>query len=1168
MRRVFVVEDEAVVAMELKDHLRALGYEVCGHAAKGEVALREIPETRPDLVLMDINLGPGMTGLDVAEGLRGLLDAPILFLTAYSDAEFTERAGRSGAFAYIVKPFDPRVLKANIELALVRHENKAALRESEARFRALFEQAAVGVAEVDSATGRFVRVNRKYAEIMGYSVEELLALDFMSITHPDDLALGAVLVDRLKRGELREFTLEKRYLRKDGSVLLGSLTVSPLWAPGEPPTRHMAVLLDITARRRAEEALREERFLLAESQRIAGIGTWKAALPTGETTWTDETYRLYGQSRESFVPGPESLLSLLHPDDRGKMQEWIAASFTGALPPPLEFRVPLADGSVRVLRGHGEVIRDERGAPTALVGTAQDITERVKAAAALTESEERYRSLFDEAIEGMFRTGLDGTILAANPAFARLVGYDSPETLVGTSTLSFYADPAERSALQERQAGQDELAGEQVTWRRRNGEIISVEIHGRLLRDERGVPSHYQGFVRDVSRQKQHADALRVLSTGLAHVSGTAFFEEAAAQLAAIVGAEIGFVGALRSDPTQGIRTLGFVIDGERSPSIDYALAGTPCEDVLSGCVLVCAENVQRRYPVDKDLVALGAEGYLAAPLIGAGGQVIGHVGVMTRRPIATPGPVESVVRLFALRMATELERQRAEARFVSVFELAPDALLIVGEAGRIVLANRLAEETFGYSREELLGLTVEALVPITERSGHRELRGSFHAEPSLRRMGRSRSRLRALRKDGTKVPVEISLGPLHSEEGRLVVAVVRDVSERAREEETRERLEDALRQAQKMESLGTLAGGIAHDFNNILTAIVTNVELARADVAPTDPIVESLEDIATAASRATDLVKQILAFSRRQPSRRRVTSVLPILEEVSKLLRASIPAGVEIVTTAGADVPAVFIDPTQFHQMLMNLGTNAWQSIDRMTGKISLLLDAVSFAEGAPRPFGLRPGRYTRVRVSDDGKGMDAAIVERIFEPFFTTKGVGKGTGLGLAMVHGIVADHGGAIAVESFPGVGTTFSVYLPEAESVPSGSLESPPQALRGSGRVLLVDDEEALVRSTARVLSRLGYQVTRFVRAVEALEAVRADPDRFDVVVTDQNMPEMSGLELARSISSLRPALPIVLVTGNRTQSDDELGAANVRYRLDKPYTAELLSEVLARALKGS
>jgi PAS domain S-box-containing protein len=509
---------------------------------------------------------------------------------------------------------------------------------------------------------------------------------------------------------------------------------------------------------------------------------------------------------------------------------------------------------------------------------------------------------------------------------------------------------------------------------------------------------------------------------------------------------------------------------------------------------------------------------------------------------------------------------QASEARFGGVFEFAPDALLIVDAAGRIVLANRLAETMTGYSRDELIALTVEDLVPAARRARHVELREGYRTQATPRRMGAG-SQLWALHKNGTDVPVEISLSPLHAD-GGLTVAAMRDVSERLRLENERASLETHLRQSHKMESLGTLAGGIAHDFNNLLTVIITNAELARAP----DRIGDNLDAIATASTRAADLVRQILSFSRNQPSVRAPSSLRTVVEEATRLLRATLPTAIQLVIEIADDLPVVFIDSTQILQVLMNFGTNAWHAIDRPNGTIRIEVDAIGPEAITVR--GMAPGRYARTRVRDDGRGIDPANLTRVFEPFFTTKTVGQGTGLGLAVAHGIITSHGGAIEVDSAPGRGSTFTMYLPEstvaarevkpiAPTVPAADA-----AQRGSGRVVVIDDEEPVGKALAKVVERLGYTVSRFVRPADAVAAVRDDPHAFDLILTDLNMPEIGGLDVAHMIHGIRPELPVVLVSGNLVHTSEQLAAAGILCSLAKPFTNHDLSVILKRGMAAT
>ena len=783
----------------------------------------------------------------------------------------------------------------------------------------------------------------------------------------------------------------------------------------------------------------------------------------------------------------------------------------------------------------------------------------------LRESEARYRRVFEEALEGIYEVRTDGAIVHVNPAYAHMLGFESPEELVGRNQTEFYAEVGARQRILEDHAEAGTVSGVEAVWRRKEGELLNVELFGRTIYGPRREVLGYHGIVRDVTRERQHEAVLRFLSTGMAQLPRGAFFDRIAAQLAAFTGAEVAYVGTIKPGAAPLLRTEGLVIDGVVSRAVDLALRGTPAAEVVGAGAMIVASDVQHAYPEDASLRTLQVEGHGAAPLLGVGGEVIGVVGVMTRKPISHPESVLSILQVFALRTAAEIERQWSEARFVGVFEFAPDALLMVSGAGRVVMANRIAEEMLGYPREALLQLKVEDLVPEAERRGHAELRATFTAQDRPRQMGGARSQLWALKKDGSRLPVEISLSPVHTAEGTLVIVAIRDVSARVRAERQRAQLEDQLREAQRLESLGTLAGGIAHDFNNLLAAIVANVGLARQEVASGDPIVESLDEIATASARAAGLVRQILTFSQRHPTEPTITSIRAVLEEVLRLLRATIPVGIQLVLDIAPDVPSVLLDPTQLHQVLMNLGTNAWQAIPRKAGIVSFHLDAVDVDGDAAPVAGMVSGRYARIRVTDDGAGMQAATRQRIFEPFFTTKDVGKGTGLGLAVVHGIVAEHGGSILVDSVPDHGTSFSVYLPEAVGQAAAQAPSARPPAAGSLRVLLIDDEEPVLRVTRRILERFGYDVASFSRSADALDAVHAEPLRFDVVITDLNMPDRGGLDVARAIAALRPNLPIVLMSGNRHATDPDVAAASIHSYLSKPFTGQALADAVSRAM---
>ena len=387
---------------------------------------------------------------------------------------------------------------------------------------------------------------------------------------------------------------------------------------------------------------------------------------------------------------------------------------------------------------------------------------------------------------------------------------------------------------------------------------------------------------------------------------------------------------------------------------------------------------------------------------------------------------------------------------------------------------------------------------------------------------------------------------------------ILTDITERKRAEES------ALR-SQKLEALGTLAGGIAHDFNNLLLAITGNAHLAVLDLPPAHPAQACLQEIDKASARASDLVRRIMSFSRPGEHKRENIRLAPLVDEVLKLMRATLPAIIQIRSTASEDVPVVAADPTQLHQILVNLLTNAAHAIGARRGRIDLSLDLVELDAERASTMGLCEGKHARLTISDDGCGMGQETLERIFDPFFTTKPFGQGTGLGLSVVHGIVKSHDGAITVSSEPDKGTTFQIYLPKSQGPVPGVPERRTEPLRpGTGRVLYIDDEEALVFLATRTLRRMGYEVTGMSEPARALEAFKARVNDFDLVVTDLSMPGMSGFELARQILELRPELPILMTSGYARPEDRDMALRmGIRDLILKPSSIAELGQTLDR-----
>ncbi|MBL0713990.1 MAG: PAS domain S-box protein [Desulfosarcina sp.] len=404
-----------------------------------------------------------------------------------------------------------------------------------------------------------------------------------------------------------------------------------------------------------------------------------------------------------------------------------------------------------------------------------------------------------------------------------------------------------------------------------------------------------------------------------------------------------------------------------------------------------------------------------------------------------------------------------------------------------------------------------------------------------------------------------------------IVSGMIQDITSFKQAEEEKAQLENQLRHAQKMESIGTLAGGIAHDFNNILWPIIGFAEMTAADLEENSPLRSNLNEILKAANRAKEMVQQILTFSRRNKDEQKPLKEKPIIEESLKLLRSSLPATIEIQSRLNAESEFVMADATQIHQLVLNLCTNAYQAMRDRGGVLEVSLEEVFFdGDVAERPHELSPGAHACLKIRDTGPGMDAATMERIFEPYFTTKGPAEGTGMGLSMVHGIVQSYNGCIDVESTVGIGTLFTIYIPQIASGEETSITETTDFIPvGHERLLLVDDEPQLLEMQRQMLKRLGYEVTAVSGSVEALDLFGRNPEAFDLMITDQTMPNLTGGELAARILHIRDNLPIILCTGfSESLSPEAAAEIGIRHYLHKPIPLKALARTVRLVLNDA
>ena len=502
---------------------------------------------------------------------------------------------------------------------------------------------------------------------------------------------------------------------------------------------------------------------------------------------------------------------------------------------------------------------------------------------------------------------------------------------------------------------------------------------------------------------------------------------------------------------------------------------------------------------------------------------------------------------------------------FEKAFRVSAHALSISDfETGKLLDVNDAYVRTSGYTREQLLGHSVVELGLITAEQREQALYRRTKA--AVRDVELPFTNAKGERRIGLASADVVEVGGR-----RCTVMSLLDITEQRRVEAAKALLEDQLRQVQKLEAIGTLAGGIAHDFNNILGAMLGYAEMARFEAAGAPEALESLAEVLRAGQRAKELVRQILTFSRRHPPERRPVRLQQVVDEAHRLLRSTLPSTVALSVTVSPGADRVHADPTQIHQVLLNLATNAAHAVPVRGGSIAIRLanhEVSSFRPGAGPIPNLRPGRYVELAVSDNGCGMDPSTLERIFEPFFTTKTPGDGTGLGLAVVHGIVSEHGGTIHVESQPGVGTSFHVLLPAF----SGTVAEDPMVeaapVPGNGeRILFIDDEPTLCNAAQKLLGTLNYVVTTKVHAADAIKLFRADPTAFDLVISDLTMPGMTGVDVAAQVLVARPGMPLILTTGfNASWTLDAIRELGVHDIVTKPLSLTTLSTTIRAALQ--
>ena len=1113
--------------------------------------------------------GPGLEFLEAA--LEGqIVSSGDLFLDI-------EETGRSG---WVVGTYGPHRNAAGEIVGVIgvirsvteRRRNELALRESERLLRESQIIASLGSYVLDIPSG-FWKSSEGLDKVFGIDeAYERSVAGWLALIHPADQAIMTDYFGDEVLGQSRSFNKEYRIIRHNDQAErwvhgLGKLEFD---AQGLPLTM-LGTIQDITERLRAGEALKETEARFRLMADAAPVLIWVSDADARCTYFNEPWLDFTGRTLEQEIG--KGWMQGVHPDDLQRVRGFDEFERTQK-PYQHEYRLRRHDGEYRWVLDTGVPRFKPEGAFEGYIGSLIDITDRRRAEEALKESEARYRTQVENAPEAIVVFDVDaGRFVEANDNAARLWGLSRVDILEkDPAALSPALQPDGRPSAQANVENIGRaLNGETplFEWIHRDalGKDIPCEV--RLARLPSAARRLVRGSVIDISERKRAEKLQSALYRIAATTSATEDIDEFYGAIHSIVGELMyakNFYVALH-DAHADLISFPYCVD-ELDPTPDPMPPGNglTAHVLRTGEALLSldedfTEMVRRG---DVQLVGSNSVAWLGVPLK-RGGKTFGVLVVQSYDPRFTFGEAEKDVLTFvSQQIAVALERKRAqeairesEERYRLLFERNLAGVYRMTLVGRILECNDALARIFGYaSREELVDRDMAVLYPDS-----RQRRDFFDA--LLRARGLANYEMRGQRKDGGTAWTFQSASLLADEQaGEVIVeGTVSDITERRH-------LEGQLRQSQKMEGIGQLAGGIAHDFNNLLTTVLGYSDMALSQLSAHDPIREDILEIRKAGERASNLTRQLLAFSRKQVFEPRVLDLNALIAESSRMLARLIGEHIRFVTELDPGLASVRADPGQVEQVIVNLVVNARDAMPE-GGALTMRTGNVDVTAASARDhFGVEPGRYVVIAVADTGVGIDPETQKRIFEPFFTTKEKPHGTGLGLATVYGIVSQSGGHIFVTSEPGRGSTFAIYLPRVEELASATdAPAAPAAVRqGSETILLVEDEEAVRGLTRRCLESSGYTVLQASNAEEALPIAASHAGRLDLLLTDVIMPGASGPELALRVLELRPGTRVLYVSGYTDLSMASQGVLDDgAFFLQKPFTPQTLARKVREVL---
>ena len=1017
-----------------------------------------------------------------------------------------------------------------------RRESEACLRESEQRYRDLVENINDVIYATDDK-GVITYISPTVKSVLGYGSSEIIGQSYTEFVHDEDLPRIMEQFQRVISGHVEPS--EYRLLTKSGEVRW-VLTSSRRVSVGGRVTGLRGVLTDISKRKKVEEALRQsEAFnkgIIKSSYDCIKVLDLEGRLQFMSRGGQDllEIHDITPYLNESWVDFWKGAYQVAALDAISKAKKGCLGSFQGFCP-TVSGRPRWWDVIITPIEGtDGNVER--------LLSISRDITDGKRAEQALRESEERFQQVAENAEEWIWEVDVQGLYTYSSPIVEKVLGYE-PEEVVGKKHFYDLFHPEEREQIKKAAL---EVFARKEPFREfvnpnahKNGDIVWLSTSGVPILDKEGNLIGYRGADTNITGRK-HAEEELTKS----EEKYRTLFESAA-------------------DAIVLVDTQGNLLDvNHRSEQeTGYSRGEILGTNVFTSGIMTKSSSAEALLHFTR---LLRGQEQTMFEIIGAtkAGDVIPYeITAVPLKKDGLPVAVQAILRNISERKQAEETLRMEKEKFEILVEESPLAVSLIGEDGQYKYVNPKFFEMFGYTLEDVSHGRAWFDKAYPDREYREEVISAWIGDIENSHVGQARARTFTVRcKDGSEKFIHFR--PVTMENGDQLV-IYEDITQ------TR-RLERQLRQAQKMEAIGTLAGGIAHDFNNILTPILVRTEMALMEIPAHSSVRLNLEEALEAGQRAKELVKQILTFTRQLDQEPISMNLSPIVKESLKLLRASLPSTIEIRKNIKADSGLVVADPTQMQQVVMNLCTNAAQAMNKMGSVLEVALSDAELDEETAKSYpGLSPGSYVRLRVSDTGSGIEPGIKDRIFDPYFTTKAPGEGTGIGLAVVHGIVKSHSGLITVDSEPGKGTTFTVLLPTIGckvAVESKIFDSLPT---GNERILFVDDEKPIAKVTQQMLEGLGYEVESRTSSIEALAAFREHPDEFDLVITDMTMPNMTGKTLAQELIEIRPDVPVILCTGfSHVMNEEEALRIGIRAFVMKPLVMRDLAETIRKVLDNN